>query len=68
MLTILLMTVIILSICVVLLSAGILLKKNGTFPNTHIEGNQALHKHGIQCAQSQHYEQLYRKNLEERLK
>jgi hypothetical protein len=68
MLIILLMTVIILSLCVVLLSVGILLKKNGTFPNMHIEGNQALRKHGIQCAKSQYDEQLYRKNLEERLK
>jgi hypothetical protein len=68
MLITLLMTVIILSVCVVLLAAGILLKKNGTFPNTHIEGNQALRRHGIRCAGQQDDEQLHRKNLEERLK
>jgi hypothetical protein len=67
MLILLLTTVIILSVCVALLSVGILLKKNGTFPHLHIEGNQALRKRGIQCAKAQHYEQINSKNLEERL-
>jgi hypothetical protein len=68
MLTTLLITLIILPVCVALLSISILLKKNGRFPDTHISSNQALRKQGIQCAASQYYEQLYRKNLEERLK
>ncbi|MDR1937870.1 MAG: hypothetical protein LBQ73_05150 [Tannerellaceae bacterium] len=68
MLTTLLITVIIALVCVALLSVSILFKRNGTFPSTHIEGNEALRKRGIRCAKSQHYEQLYRKNLEERLK
>lgn len=68
MLTTLLMTLIILSLCVCLLSVSILLKKNGIFPDIHVGNNQALRKQGIQCARSQHYEQLYQKNLEERLK
>lgn len=32
------------------LAISILLKKNGTFPNTHISQNKALRKQGIQCA------------------
>jgi hypothetical protein len=28
----------------------ILLRKNGRFVNTHVEGNPALKKHGIRCA------------------
>jgi hypothetical protein len=68
MLITLITTVIILLLCVVLLSTGILLRKNGTFPNGHIEGNSALRRHGIRCARSQDYEALRRKNLDERLK
>jgi hypothetical protein len=67
MLITLLTAVVILLVCVVLLSVGILLKKNGTFPDIHIEGNQALRKRGIRCARSQHEEQIRRRNLEERL-
>ena len=47
MLTTLLITIIILVICVVLLSVKVIFKKNGRFPNTHIEGNAALRKKGI---------------------
>lgn len=68
MLTTLLITLIILPFCLVLLSVSILLKKNGRFPDMHTGSNQALRKRGIQCARAQHYEQVYRKNLEERLK
>ncbi|MDR1644909.1 MAG: hypothetical protein LBS05_03660 [Tannerellaceae bacterium] len=68
MLTIVLMTIIILAVCVALLSTGILLKKNGTFPSLHIDANPALRKQGITCAKAQHAEQQHRKNLEERLK
>ena len=52
MLTPLLFTVIILVISVVLLSIKVLLKKGGSFPNTHIEGNRALGKNGIFCAKT----------------
>jgi hypothetical protein len=67
MLTTLLVTVLIVFACVVMLCVNILLKKNGTFPNSHIDGNQALQNRGIRCARSQHYEQSHRKNLEELL-
>ena len=38
---------------VVLLSANILLKKNGKFPNIHVGSNPALRKRGIGCVESQ---------------
>lgn len=38
---------------VVLLSAGILLKKNGKFPNIHVGSNPAMRKRGIGCVESQ---------------
>lgn len=63
MLTTLLFTVIILVISVVLLSIKVLLKKNGRFPNTHIEGNRALAKHGIFCARTMHRLDVKRKGL-----
>jgi hypothetical protein len=49
-----------------LLSVGVLLKKKGGFPNTHIEGNRALLNRGIRCAKFQDDEQLRRKGLAER--
>lgn len=45
------LTAIIVGICVVLLSVGIIFKKK--FPNTHVSGNKALRKKGIGCVQSQ---------------
>jgi len=45
--------VIILLGAVVLLSAGILLKKNGKFPNIHVGSNPAMRKRGIGCVESQ---------------
>lgn len=37
-------------VSVLLLSVNILIKKNGKFPETEIEGNRAMMKKGIQCA------------------
>lgn len=67
MLITLLITFIILVICVVLLSVKVIFKKNGRFPNTHIEGNAALRKKGICCAKSQHKRDNKQKNLYDRL-
>lgn len=38
---------------VVLLSANILLKKNGRFPNIHVGKNPAMRKRHIGCVESQ---------------
>lgn len=45
--------VIILLGAVALLSANILLKKNGKFPNIHVGSNPAMRKRGIGCVESQ---------------
>ena len=38
---------------VALLSANILLKKNGKFPNIHVGRNPAMRKRHIRCVESQ---------------
>lgn len=38
---------------VALLSVGILLKKNGRFPNIHVGKNPAMRKRNIGCVESQ---------------
>lgn len=65
MLTTLFFTFIILVICVVLLSVKVIFKKNGRFPNTHIEGNRALGKKGIRCAKTMDREAARKRNLYE---
>ncbi len=52
MLTTLLFTFIFIAISVLLMSVKVLLKKDGRFPNFHIEGNRALGKKGIFCAKT----------------
>lgn len=65
MLTTLFFTFIILVICVVLLSVKVIFKKNGRFPNTHIDGNRALGKKGIHCAKTMDREAARKRNLYE---
>lgn len=45
------LTAIIVAICVLLLSVGIIIK--GKFPSMHVSGNKGLQEKGIGCAQSQ---------------
>ena len=45
--------VILLLAAVALLSANILLKKNGKFPNIHVGSNPAMRKHKIGCVEAQ---------------
>jgi hypothetical protein len=61
------LSVIILLFCFVLCSIRILVKKNGTFPDTHVGGNPALRQKGIKCARAQDFEAGIRKNLFERM-
>ena len=53
MLETILISVLIVAICIILLTIGILIKKNGRFPNTHVSGNKAMRERGIGCVQSQ---------------
>jgi len=43
-------------IAMALLAISILFKKDGKFPDTHIEDNQHLKKYGITCASNDEYE------------
>ncbi|MCH5177745.1 MAG: hypothetical protein J1F25_06950 [Prevotellaceae bacterium] len=61
MLKLLLFTTIILVVAMAFLAIGILLKKNGRFPNTHVSGSKAMRERGITCVQSQDYAQRHRR-------
>jgi hypothetical protein len=50
-----------------MLCIRIIIKKNGRFPNTHVEGNPALREKGIKCVRAQDFEAGLRMNLFERL-
>ena len=62
------LSIIILLLCVIFLCVKILFKKNGAFPNTHVGGQPALMKKGIQCVQGQDCEACFQANLSERMK
>lgn len=52
MVQILMLTLVLVLVAVLLLGVRVFFVKGGKFPNTHIEGNKALHSKGIGCAQS----------------
>ena len=54
-------------LAVLLLAVGIIFKKNGRFPNTHVRGNRAMRERGISCHTSQHKEAQSHQNLAERV-
>lgn len=54
-------------LAVLLLAVGIIFKKNGRFPNTHVGGNRAMRERGIPCHTSQHKEAQSHQNLAERV-
>lgn len=64
MLETILISVLIVAICTALLAIGMLLKKNGKFPNTHVGGNKAMRERGIGCVQSQDREARKEKQWE----
>lgn len=47
------LTAILVGLCVLLIGIRIFFVKGGKFPNTHIEGNEALKNKGIRCAHSE---------------
>ncbi|MDR1723066.1 MAG: hypothetical protein LBR84_03900 [Tannerella sp.] len=67
MLKVVLISVIILLICVTLLCIKMIFKKNGRFPDTHVESSPALRSRGITCARSQDFEAGLRLTLADRL-
>ncbi|WP_084555943.1 hypothetical protein [Alkaliflexus imshenetskii] len=50
---VLLLSLVLVALVAILMSVGILLKKNGKFPSGHIGGNKEMAKRGISCATSQ---------------
>ena len=55
------------ALVVFLLSIGVILKKNGRFPSTHVGGNKAMLQRGISCHTSQHRDAQRHQTLAERL-
>ncbi len=53
MLNTILFTLLIVTICVLLLGIKVFFVKGGKFPNGHVSGNKALRDRGIGCVQSQ---------------
>jgi len=69
MLKLLLFSVLIIAFSVLFLAIGIVLKKHGRFPNTHVSGNKALRDQGISCAQSQDFAARHKRpGVQERVK
>lgn len=50
----------------ILLAIKLVLKRNGKFPNLHIDESEAMKSRGIQCAVKQDFEA--RKSVEKRIK
>lgn len=53
MLQTILLATILLSILIFIMAIGLIMKKNGKFPNSHVSGNKSLRDRGIQCAAAQ---------------
>lgn len=66
--TLLVAAIIVVALALILLCVRMLLQKDGRFPNTHIEGNKALEKQGIHCANHLIKEEQERLNLRDMMK
>ncbi len=65
--TLFLISLLAMGLVVFLLSIGLIFKKNGRFPSTHVGGNRAMQQRGISCHTSQHKDAQRHKTLAERL-
>ena len=63
MIYVIIITIFLVSMCVLLLGFRVFFTKNGKFPNTHVEGNEALKEKGITCMKSQDRKALSKKNI-----
>lgn len=50
---VILLAIVLVALALLGLAAGMLLKKGGRFPNTHVGGNRHLKRQGIHCYQTQ---------------
>lgn len=64
---ILFISVILLGGAILLMCLGMIIKRGGHFPKTHIEDNDALRNQGIGCANTQLEEEAHRKKLRDRI-
>lgn len=62
-----LVAILFLAVAMLLLSVGVILKKNGRFPNTHVGSNAAMRERGIGCHTSQHREAQRHRTLADRV-
>ena len=67
MFNVILAAILILISCMVLLCVRVILKKDGRFPDTHVDSSLALRKKGIACARTQDWQASHRKNLADRM-
>lgn len=65
---IIVVSVLVVAVAVVLLGVRLLLLRNGSFVNTHIEGNKALSNKGIHCANQMLREEEQRLTLRDLMK
>ena len=62
-------SVVLLPIAILLMGVKVFFTKNGSFPNTHISGSQAMKDRGISCATSQEkYAHTHLSPIQEMLK
>lgn len=61
MLKLLLLSTIVIGLSIIMMCIGMILKKNGSFPKTHVSQNKELRKRGITCVQSQDYASRHKK-------
>ncbi|MDO4819145.1 MAG: hypothetical protein Q3994_02055 [Prevotella sp.] len=66
MLETLIFAVLIIAVAVFLLSARIVLRRKGEFPNIHIEGSQAMRERDIHCAVEE--DAIMRRKMSRRIK
>ena len=67
MFNVILAAILILISCMVLLCVRVILKKDGRFPDTHVDSSPALRKKGIASARTQDWQASHRKNLADRM-
>lgn len=63
----LMITLVMVAIVVLLLGVRVFFTKRWGFPNTHVDGNEALTSRGLSCHRHQSKEALHHKNLADRL-
>ncbi len=56
-------SILLLSICILLMGVKVFFVKNGKFPSSHVSDNKAFKDMGISCMKSQDLEDRNKKNI-----